>query len=71
MPEINYVLHISRNCFGKQLDHQSIKEGLGGSLVNRSDAVKHYNKSEQKQEKELKSLKKKMKIVELVDYQQL
>ena len=40
MPDRKYMSHISDNCFGKRSDQHSIKDGLGGALVNRSDAVK-------------------------------
>ena len=40
MPDRKYMSHISDNCFGKRSDQHSIKYGLGGALVNRSDAVK-------------------------------
>ena len=56
MPERKYMLHSSENCFDKRSDQQSIKDGLGGDLGNRADALKQYKNSEHKWKKELKSL---------------
>ena len=58
MSEQKYMSHITENFFGKRSNQQSIKEGLRGSLGNIADAVNRYKKSEHKQKKELKSLKK-------------
>ena len=63
MPERKYMLHSSEKCFGKRSNQQSIKEGLGGALGNRADAVKQYKKSEHKWKKYLKLLKKQNKMV--------
>ena len=57
MPEIKYTSHISENCFGKRLNQQSIKDGLGGSLCNRADSVNHYKSSKQKWKRVIKALK--------------
>ena len=45
------------NVFGKRSDQQSIKDVLGGSLGNRSNAVNQYKKSKHKWRKELKYFK--------------
>ena len=58
MPEHNYKLHKSENCFGKSSYQEAIKEGLGGSLGNRATSVKHDHKSENKWKRYLKHLKK-------------
>ena len=58
-----YMLHSFENCYGKSSDQHSIQEGLGGAIVNRDDAVKHYKKSEQKLRKELKALTNQNKII--------
>ena len=63
MPEKKYISHSSENCFGKRYNQQSIKYGLGGSLGNRADAVNQYKNPEHKWKKELKSLKKKNKML--------
>ena len=56
MHKQNYMSHISENCFSKRSIQQSINDGMGRDLDNRSDAVNQYNKYEQKQKKELKAL---------------
>ena len=35
-----------------------MKDGLGGALGNRTDAVNHYQKTEKKRKREMKDLKK-------------
>ena len=55
MPDQNCMSHSSENCFGKPSEQKSTKEGILGALDNRSDAVKHYNKSEHKCKKYLKA----------------
>ena len=42
---------------------ESIKEGSGGSLGNRSTSVKQYRKSENKCKRDLKALKKQNKMI--------
>ena len=59
MPDCKWKFCSSDNCFGKRSGQASIKDGLGGGLGNRDDAVKHYQKTEKKWKRELKSLKKK------------
>ena len=61
MPERKYKLYSSENCFGCRSDHKSIKEGLVGILINRNNAVKQYQKSENKWKREMKPLKKQKK----------
>ena len=61
--EQKYMLHSSEDYFGKRSDQKTIKEGLGGPLGSRSDAVKQYNKSKHKWKKSLKSLKKQNKML--------
>ena len=56
--EHNYKLHSSKNSLGKSSGKESVKEGLLGSLDNRSVAVKKYHDSENKWKSELKALKK-------------
>ena len=63
MPEQNYIPHSSEKYFDKCSCQQSIREVLGGAIGNRDDSVKNYNKSEHKWKKDLKSLKKKNKIL--------
>ena len=70
MTEIKYISHSSENFFGKLSEQKSVNDGLGGYLGNRVDAINNHRKSKHKWKKELKDLKRKIKIVELVDYQQ-
>ena len=63
MPERKYKLYSSENCFGCRSDHESIKEGLVGILINRNKAVKQYQKSENKWKREMKPLKKQNKML--------
>ena len=62
MPERNWKLHSSQNCFGRRSDQSPIKDVLEGGLGNTSDAVKYYHKSEKKWKSEYKYLKKQNKI---------
>ena len=61
MSEQNYMLRRSKNWCVNRSCQQYIKVGMGGYLGDRADTVKHYKKSEQKWNKELKSLKKQCK----------
>ena len=54
--------HSSEDCFGKCSYQKFIMDGLEGPLCSRADAVKQYNKSEQKWKKDMKALKKQNKI---------
>ena len=62
-PERKYKLHSSENFFRHRSNHESIKEGLGGSLGDRDAAVKQSQKSKKKWKRELKSLRKQNKII--------
>ena len=44
----NYMLHSSKNCFGKCFDQHPIKEGMEEALDVRVNTVKKYKKFEQK-----------------------
>ena len=48
MPEGKWKLHSSQNKFGKSSYQEIVKDGLGGDLSNSNDAVKHYQKTENK-----------------------
>ena len=48
MPEQKYMSHRSEDCFGKRSDRKSIKDGLGGALGSKADALKQYKRSERK-----------------------
>ena len=63
MPDQNYMSHSAEDCFGNRSDQKSIKDGLGGPLVSRVEAVKQYDKSENKWNKKLKVLKNQNKII--------
>ena len=63
MPEQKYMPHSSKNCCGKISDQQSVKDGLGGDLGNRTDVIKNCKKYEHKWKRELKSLKTQNKII--------
>ena len=45
MTEPKYMLHIAEDCTGVRTN-QSIKDGMGGPVGSRSNAVKQYKKSE-------------------------
>ena len=51
------MLHGADDCFGKHTNHKTIKDGLGGPMGSRDEAVKQYNNSESNWKKELKDLK--------------
>ena len=59
MTERKWKSYIYKNCFGKRYDHAYIKDILGGAMGNRDDAVKHYQKTENKWKIYLKDIKKK------------
>ena len=45
IPERKYISHIAEDCFGKRTNQKIIKDGLGGHMVSRYEAVKQYKKS--------------------------
>ena len=53
--------HSAKDFFGKRANQKTIKDGLGGPMGRRSEAVKQYKKSEIKQKKDIKALNKKIK----------
>ena len=55
--------HSAEDCFGKHSDQKSVKDGLGGPMGSRAEAVKQWKKSESKWRKELKDLKKQNKTL--------
>ena len=58
------IYHIAlRNILEKRSDQHYIKNGLGGALGNRADAVNQYKNSEHKWKKELKALKNQNKML--------
>ena len=57
MHEKKYMSHSSEDCFGKRSYQNSIKDGLGGPVGSRDDAVKQYNKPKNKWNKEPKALR--------------
>ena len=63
MPERKYKLHSSEKQFGRRSDQESIKEVLGGSLGNRENNIKKFQKSEKKFNRKLKSLKNQYKML--------
>ena len=63
IPERKYKSHSSENYFGKGSKHKSNRNILGGSLGNRNEAVKKFQKYAKKWRRELKSLKKQNKII--------
>ena len=50
MPDKNYMSHSYGNCLGKNSDQKSIKDRLGGALVDRADVFKQYKNSETQRE---------------------
>ena len=58
MPDRKYMLISAKDCFGKRTNQKTVKDGLGGPMGSRAEAVKQYKKSESKWKKELKALKK-------------
>ena len=46
IPGRKYTLHSSNNYFGNISDQASVRDGFGGTVDNRADAVKHYQKTE-------------------------
>ena len=53
MYECKWILHSSKNCFGKRSDQASANDGLGGDLDNRADSINNYQKNENKWKREL------------------
>ena len=62
MPEHKYMSHSAEDCTGVH-NNWPIKYEMGGPMGSRTDAVKQYNKSGNKQEKDLKDIKKQNKIL--------
>ena len=56
MPERKYTLHSAKGCTGVHTN-RPIKYGMVGHMGSSTDAVKQYNKPENKYNKELESLK--------------
>ena len=56
--ELKFKLHSSDTCIGKCSDQASLKEGLGGNLVNRDTDFKQFQKAENKCKSSLKLFKK-------------
>ena len=63
MPERNYTLHSSEDCFRNQSNQKSIRYGLGVPMGSRYGSVKQQKRSESKWKKELKALKKQNTII--------
>ena len=63
MPDLKCKLHISGNLFGKCSNQTSFKDGLGGALGNMNDAVRHYQKNENKWKRWLKTPMKQNKMI--------
>ena len=57
------MLHSAEDCFVKRTNQNTIKDGLGGPMGSRDEAVKQYKKSESKNKKEIKTLKKQNKML--------
>ena len=62
MTEHKYTSHSDKDCTGVH-NNWPIKYEMGGPMGSRTDAVKQYNKSGNKQEKDLKDIKKQNKIL--------
>ena len=62
MPWLKYMLHSAEDFFGKCTNQNTIKDGLGGHMGIRAEAVKQY-KNYEKMEKDLKALKKQDKML--------
>ena len=58
MYDCKWKSHTSKTFFGKSSDRAYVKDGLVGTMVNRSNAVNHCQKNEKKCKRELISLKK-------------
>ena len=56
--EHKYMLHSAEDCFGNLSDQNYVRDGMGGPMGSRAEAVKQYKKSENKRKKELEALKK-------------
>ena len=55
--------HRYEDCFVKRSDHNFIRDGLGGPMVSRAEAVNQYKKPGNKWKKYLKDLKKQNKML--------
>ena len=62
IPERKYTSHSAKDFTGVRTNW-TIKYGMGGPVVSRTDSVKHYKKSEKKRKKELKAIKKHNKML--------
>ena len=62
MSERKFMTHSAKDCTGHRTN-RNIKDGMGGYVVIRADTVRQYKKSENKWEKDLKSLNKQNKIL--------
>ena len=62
MPERKYTSHSAKYCTGVHTN-RPINYGMEGPMGSSTDAVKHYNKSEHKLKRVLKTLKKQNKII--------
>ena len=58
IPESKWKSNSSKKSFVKRSNKENFKDGLGGALSNRDDAVKHYQKYKKKLKRELKYHKK-------------
>ena len=65
MPERKYPTHSSKDCTGVRTK-RPIKDGMGGTILNRINALQQYKKSENKWKTELKALKKQHKMIYII-----
>ena len=65
MPERKYTSYSAKYCTGVH-NNRTIKDGMGRPMGSRTDAVKQYNNSENKWNKELKALKKYNKMIYII-----
>ena len=63
MPEQKYISHSAEDCFGKRSNQKAIRDGLGGRIGSRAEALKQYNHSDSTWKKELKALKNQNKML--------
>ena len=63
IPDHKYKSNRSEKCFGRRYDQEYTKEGLRGSLNNRSTAVKKCHKYEKKWRRYMKDIKKQNKML--------
>ena len=57
IPELKYLSHSTEDCIGMHT-RRTIKDGMGGPMVNRNNYMQQYKKSENKWKKDLKAFKK-------------